>query len=185
MSPRGEATLDVPAITRCEPVQPMRRLIQALAVAACLVACSGATERITDVDAPFGGVYRLRQVNGSSLPLYFWPWWYPGRGSTPNVQSSTLVAADLSILPDGTFVWTTLLDEVATKSETLVPEYVVWEVRRAAYGTWSYSPETGVVSLTGTDAVGNYVLTGSMASGVVTLTYRLPDASALTFVLER
>jgi hypothetical protein len=163
----------------------MRRLVAACAFIACLAACSGATETITDPDAPFGGVYSLRQVNGASLPLYFWAAWYPGRASMTNVQSSSLVAGDLSVLPDGSFVWSTQLDEVALKSETLVPEYVVWKVRRDAYGKWTYTPETGVVSLTGSDQSGTYVLTGTATGGVVTLSSTLTNAPNQTFVLER
>ena len=163
----------------------MRRLVGACALIACLAACRAAPEAITDADAPFGGVYRLRQVNGESLPLYFWPAWYPGRANMPNVQSSSLVAGDLSVLSDGSFVWSTLLDEVATKPETLFPEDVVWKVRRDAYGQWTYTPETGVVSLTGSDQSGAYVLTGSVASGVVTLSTTLTNAPNQTFVLGR
>lgn len=163
----------------------MRRLVGACAVIACLAGCSAASDTITDVDSPFGGVYRLRQVNEASLPLYFWPFWYPGRSSGPNVQSSTLVAADLSVLPDGSFVWSTLLDEVATTSGSVLPEYVVWEVRRNAYGTWSYTPATGTVSLTGLDQSGTYVLVGSTASGVVTLSSTSTNMPNQTFVLER
>lgn len=163
----------------------VRRLIQACTVVACLAACSATSDRITDVDVPFGGVYRLRQVNDAALPLYFWASWYPGRASTAYTQSSTLVSADLSILSDGTFVWATMFDEVALKSETLAPEYVSWKVRRAAYGTWSYSPETRLVSLTGTDAYGTYVLAGSVNGGVVTLSSTFTDAQNQTFVLGR
>lgn len=163
----------------------MRRLVEAFAVIVCLAGCSGASDTITDVDAPFGGVYRLRQVNEASLPLYFWSLWYPGRASGPNVQSSTLVAAELSVLSDGSFVWSTLLDEVATPSESLLPQYVVWQVRRNAYGTWSYTPATGTVSLTGFDQSGAYVLVGSTASGVVTLSSTSTNTPNLTFVLER
>lgn len=163
----------------------MRRLVGACALIACLAACHTAPEALTGADAPFGGVYRLRQVNGASLPLYFWPAWYPGRSNMPNVQSSSIVAGDLSVLSDGSFVWSTLLDEVATKPETLFPEDVLWKVRRAAYGEWTYTPETGVVSLTGSDQSGVYVLTGSATGGVVTLSSTFTNVPNQNFVLER
>lgn len=163
----------------------MRRVVAACAVIACLADCRAAGGTITDADAPFGGVYRLRQVNEASPPLYFWPLWYPGRANSPNVQSSTLVAADLSVRSEGSFVWSTLLEEVATTSGSALPEYVVWEVRRNAYGTWSYTPETGTVSLTGLDQSGTYVLVGSTTNGVVTLSSTSTNMPKLTFVLER
>lgn len=163
----------------------MRRLVGVCAVIACLAGCSAASDTITDVDAPFGGVYRLRQVNQASLPLYFWPLWYPGRAGDANVQSSTMVAADLSVLSDGSFVWSTLLDEVATRPESQLLQFVNWEVRRNAFGTWSYAPETGIVSLTGLDQTGPYVLVGSIAGGVVTLSSTSTNMPKLTFVLER
>ena len=75
----------------------MRRLVEALLVVSCLAACGGG-ETITEVDdGPVGGVYSLRQVSETQLPLYFWPYWYPGRGTVPGSLSATLVSAELTL----------------------------------------------------------------------------------------
>jgi hypothetical protein len=160
-------------------------LVRACAVALCLVACSAPSETISGVDGPFGGVYRLRQVDQAPLPFYFGPAWYPGRATTPGAQTSTLVAAELSVLSDGKFVWSTLLDESATRPGSLLPEYVSWQVRRNAYGTWKYTAETGEASLEGIDQTGEYILTGSATGGVLTLSSTFTGRQNLTFVLER
>ena len=164
----------------------MRGLIGACAVVVCLSACSrSAVETITDVDAPFGGVYSLREMNEAALPLYFSPLWYPGRGSSPGVLYVTLLSGDLLVRPDGTFTWTTLLEEVATKPNTVLPEYVTWQIRREANGTWTYEPSTGAVSLQGIDQFGSYVLTGSATSTEVTLASNFSSRGNSRFVLAR
>ena len=152
----------------------------------CLSACSrSAVETITEVDAPFGGVYSLREMNEATLPLYFSPLWYPGRGSSPGLVYATLLSGDLLVRPDGTFTWTTLLEEVATKPNAVLPEYVTWTIRREAKGTWTYEPSTGAVSLHGADQFGPYELTGSATSTEVTLTSTFIGRTNSRFVLAR
>jgi hypothetical protein len=164
----------------------MRRLVEALVVVSCLAACSGNGETITEVDdGPVGGVYSLRQISDAQLPLYFWPYWYPGRGSVPGSQSSTLVSGSVTIRQDGTFMWTTLSEESATRPNSTLLEYVSWTVRREAYGTWTYTPSTGAVSLEGIDQYGPYVLTGSTTSTVLTLSSTAADRPYSRFLLER
>ena len=164
----------------------MRRTVEAFVVVCSLVACSGGREAITEVDdGPFGGVYALREINDAPPPLYFWPLWYPGRSGILGVQSSTLVSADLTIRPDGSFTWSTLLQETATKPGSTMLEYVGWTVRRDAYGKWAYTPSTGAVSLEGLDQFGPYVLTGSATGSVLTLSSSFEGRPNLKFVLER
>ena len=164
----------------------MRRLIGACAIVASLVACTrGGGETITEPDGPFGGVYSLRQMNEAPLPLYFSPAWYPGRGSSPGVQTTTLLSGNLLVRPDGTYTWTTMLEEVTLKPQTVLTEYVVLKVRREANGKWTYSPATGAVSLEGADQFGPYVLTGSATSDELTLTSTFAGRANSTFVLER
>ena len=165
----------------------MRRLVEAFAVVACLAACSsGSGETITDPDAPFGGVYALRLLNAAELPLYFSPAWYPGQGSTRGVQYTTLLSGDLLVRPDGTYMWSTLLEEVVAKPQTtLTGEYVVLRIRREANGTWTYEPSTGAVSLQGIDQFGSYVLTGSATSTEVTLASNFSSRGNSRFVLAR
>jgi hypothetical protein len=163
----------------------MRTLVASLMVVTCLVACH-ADETIASVDdGPFGGVYSLRSLDEAPLPLYVWPYWYPGRSGVAGVQRTSMVSAQLTVRPNGTFVWSTLLEEVATKPNSMLLDYVVWTVRRDAYGTWTHTPATGVVSLEGTDQFGPYVLTGSTTSSVVTLSSTFTDRENLKFVLER
>lgn len=164
----------------------MRGLIGACAVVVCLSACSrSAVETITDVDAPFGGVYSLREMNEAALPLHFSPLWYPGRGSSPGMLYASLLSGDLLVRADGTFTWTTLLEEVATKPNTVLVEYVTWKIRREANGTWTYTPSTGAVSLQGTDQFGAYQLTGTATSTEVTLSSTFEGRTNSRFVLER
>jgi len=168
----------------------MRRLVEALVVAACLAACSGNGETITEVDdGPVGGVYSLRQISETQLPLYFWPYWYPGRGSVPGSLSATLVSAELTIRKDGTFTWTTLVEESAPRPNSTMLEYVSWSVRRDANGTWTYTPSTGAVTLEGIDQFGEYFLTGSTTGTVLTLsstaTATAQEKPNSKFVLER
>ena len=162
----------------------MRSLVRACVLVACLVACDGGRERITEVESSVGGVYSLRQMNDASLPLYFSPWWYPGQGSSPGSQSSTLVSANLALRPDGTFTWSTLLEEVALRPDAPLPDYVFFTVRREASGNWSRT-SSGVVSLEGIDQFGAYVLTGSMTSTGLTLSSTFASRQNSTFVLER
>ena len=164
----------------------MRRLVASFVVAFSLVACSGGGETLTEVDeGPFGGVYALRTVNDAPVPLYFWPNWYPGQSSTPGVLSTTLRSADLSIRPDGSFMWSTQLEEMARKPQSTMLEYVLWNVRREAYGTWSYTPSTSAVSLEGLDQTGPYVLVGSVTGNVLTVASTFPNGPVWTFLLER
>ena len=152
----------------------------------CLVACSGGGEAIIEVDdGPFGGVYLLRQVAEAPLPLYFWPYWYPGRGSVPGILSTTIVSANLTIRPDGTFTWSTLVEESATSRNPRCSSTSPWTVWRDAYGTWKYTLSTGVVLLEGLDQFGPYVLTGSTTNSVVTLSSNSTDRPYSKFVLER
>jgi hypothetical protein len=121
----------------------MRRLVASFVIVVALVACSGGGEAITEVDeGPFGGVYALRTVNDAPVPLYFWPNWYPAEQHA-GVLSTTLRSADLSIRPDGSFMWSTQLEEMVRKPQSTMLEYVSWSVRREAYGKWSYTPSTG------------------------------------------
>jgi hypothetical protein len=162
----------------------MRKLVASFVVICCLAACH-ADEAITNVDdGPFGGVYSLRALDEASLPLY-WPNWYPGRGGVPGVQRTTVLSAELTIRPDGTFIWSTLLEEIATNPNSMLLDYVVWTVRRDAYGKWTYTPSTGAVSLEGTDQFGPYALTGSTTSSVLTLSSTFTGRVNSTFVLER
>ena len=164
----------------------MRRLVASFVVAFCLVACSAERGTIAEVDdGPFGGVYSLRTVNEAPLPLYFWPNWYPGRASIPGVHTTSMVSADLTIRPDGSFTWSTRLDEVATKPGSSLLEDVHYSVRRDGHGTWAYTASTGAVSLEGVDQFGPYVLTGSVASDVLTLSSTFTGRPNWTFVLER
>ena len=164
----------------------MRRLVASLVVSLCLVACSGGGDAITEVeDDPIGGVYSLRQISEFPLPIYFWPYWYPGRDSMPGFLSATMLSADLTIRPNGSFTWSTLVEESAKKPNSTTLEYVSWTVRRDTYGTWAYTPSTGVVSLEGFDQFGPYVLTGSTTSKVLTLSPTSTDRSYSKFVLER
>ena len=96
-----------------------------------------------------------------------------------------MVSADLTIRPDGSFTWSTLLEESARRPESTLLEYVSWTVRRDAYGTWEYTPSTGAVSLEGLDQFGPYVLTGSTTSTVLTLSSNSTDRPYSKFVLER
>ena len=163
----------------------MRRLISSLAILACLAACSRG-QTFTDVDdGPFGGVYTLRQLNDAPLPIYFSPMWYPGQGSGPNVVSTTMTSGNLTVRPDGSFTWTTVLEEVATKQNTVLPDYSFSTVRREANGTWTYTAATGAVTLSGVDQFGNYVLTGSATSTTLTLSSTFTGRPNSTFVLER
>ena len=147
---------------------------------------AGSGEAITEVDdGPFGGVYSLRKVAEFPLPLYFWPYWYPGRGSVPGSLSTTMRSASLTIRPDGSFTWSTLVEESATSLESTLLQYVSWTVRRDAYGTWEYTPSTGVVLLEGLDQFGPYVLTGSTTNSVLTLSSTSTDRPNSKFVLER
>lgn len=163
----------------------MRTRIGSFALIACLVACSGGAETITEPDGPFGGVYHLRQVNDVGLPFYFFPAWYPGRATSPNLLSTTLRSADLVVRPDGSYTWSTQLDEMASKPNSTMLEYVVWSVRREAYGTWTYTPATGAVSLEGLDNSGTYVLTGTVTNNVLTLSSTFTGTPNSTFLLER
>ena len=163
----------------------MRRLFEALVVVSCLAGCSDG-ETITEVDdGPVGGVYSLREISETQLPLYFWPYWYPGRSSLAGSLSATLVSAELTIRRDGSFTWTTLVEESAPRPNSSLLEYVSHTVRRDAYGTWEYTPSTGAVSLEGLDQFGPYVLTGSATSGVLTLSSTAADRPYSRFVLER
>lgn len=164
----------------------MRRLVQSAALVLCLAACARAAgETLTEPDGAFGGLYHLRQINDARLPVYFAVSWYPGRGSTPGMMSTSLLSADLLVRPDGKFTWVSQLEELATKPNTNVPEYVVWKVRREADGLWTHEASTGEVSLTGTDQSGTYVLTGVATGTGLTLSTRLADGLRATFVLER
>lgn len=163
----------------------MRTRIGSFALIACLVACSGGAETITEPDGPFGGVYHLRQVNDAGLPFYFFPAWYPGRATIPGLLSTTLRSAELNVRPDGSYTWSTQLDEVASKPGSTLLETVAWSVRRDAYGTWTYTPATGTVSLEGIDQLGPYVLTGTVTSNVLTLSSTFTGKPNSTFVLER
>ena len=162
----------------------MRRLVEACAVVACLAA-SGCVESIAAVDDRGGTVYSLRQVNEAPLPLYFSPIWYPGRGSSPNVVSTVLLSADLTLRPDGTFTWSTEVEEVTTRPGASFLEYVVSTVRRSTDGGWSHTEATGAVSLQGIDPSGPYILSGSMTGSVVTLSTTFSTGLNSTFVLER
>jgi hypothetical protein len=164
----------------------MRRVLGVCALIASVAACSsGVGESITDVSAPFGGVYTLRRMNAAELPLYFSPAWYPGRASIPGLLSSTLLSADLIVRPDGTYTWITQLEEVATKPQTNLPEYIVFRIRREANGTWSFTESTGAVSLQGIDQFGAYILTGLASSRELTLSSTFAGRPNSTFVLER
>ncbi len=163
----------------------MRRLVEACAVVACLAASGGCTETITTVDGRGGSVYSLRTVNDAPLPLYFSPIWYPGRGVSPNVVSITMLSADLTLRPDGTFTWSTLLEEVATRPGPSYLEYVVSTISRSTEGGWSHTEATGALSLQGIDPSGHYVLAGSMTSSVVALSTAFATGPKSTFVLER
>jgi hypothetical protein len=180
------AHLDVPPANDPDRGSAMRRLVEALVVVSCLAACSGNGEAITDVDdGPVGGVYSLRQISETQLPLYFWPYWYPGRSSVPGSLSATLMSAELTIRRDGKFTWTTLVEESVAKPNSSMLEYVSYSVRRDAYGTWTYTPSTGVVTLEGLDQFGEYVLTGSMTGTVLTLSSTAADRPYSRFLLER
>jgi hypothetical protein len=164
----------------------VRRLVASLVVSLCLVACSGSGEAITEVDdGPFGGVYSLRTLNEAPPPLYFGPSWYPGRDSMPGFLSATMLSVDLTIRPNGSFTWSTLVEESAKKPNSTMLEYVSWTVRRDTYRTWAYTAPTGAVSLEGIDQFGPYVLTGSTTSKVLTLSPTSTDISYSKFVLER
>ena len=164
----------------------MRRLIESLAIVACLAACSKGGETITDVDdGPFGGVYTLRAFNEAPLPLYFAPWWYPGRGGAANILFTTVMSGNLTVRPDGSYTWTTVLEEVSPKPNASLPEFVVSTVRREANGTWTYTATTGAVTLEGIDQLGAYVLTGSATSTGLTLSSTFTSRANSTFVLER
>jgi len=164
----------------------MRRLVASFVVVFSLVACSGGGEAITEVEnGPLSGVYALRTINDASLPLYFWPSWYPGRSTTPGVLSTTVRSADLFIRPDGSFLWATQLDEMVANPQSPMLDYVYWNVRREAYGTWTFSESTRAVSLKGLDQTGQYLLTGSTTGNVLTLTSNAPGSPSWTFVLER
>jgi hypothetical protein len=168
----------------------MRRLFEALVVVSCLAACGGNGDTITDVDdGPVGGIYSLRQISETQLPLYLWPHWYPGRGSVPGSLSATLVSAELTIRKGGSFTWTTRVEESVAKPNSTMLEYVSYSVRRDAYGTWTYEPTTGAVTLEGIDQFGPYVLTGSTTGTVLTLSSTATATAQLKpnskFVLER
>ena len=164
----------------------MRRLVASFVVVFCLGSCSRDRATIAEVDdGPFGGVYSLRTVNESPLPLYFWPNWYPGRSSNPGVHTTTMASADLTIRPGGSFTWSTQLYEAATKPGSSLAEDYFSTVRRDAYGTWTYTASTGAVSLEGIDQFGPYVLTGSVAGGALTLSSTFTGRPNWTFVLER
>ena len=164
----------------------MRRLIGALAIVACLAACRrGGEVFIPEMEGPFGGTYALRQLNDASLPLYFFPNWYPGRGSAPNVQSTTLLSGYLTVRVDGSFIWSTTVEEVAMKQGAYMPEWVTSTVRREAKGTWRYSAATGAVTLEGSDQLGPYVLEGATTSTGLTLTSTFTGRVNSTFVLEK
>jgi hypothetical protein len=163
----------------------MRNLVASLMVVFCL-ACRGEGEAITEVDdGPFGGVYSLRKLDQFPVPVYFWPYWYPGRGNVPGSLSTTLRSADLTIRPDGSFTWSTLVEESARRPESTMLEYVSWTVRRDTYGTWKYTPSTGAVSLEGVDQLGPYILIGSATAAALTLSSTSTDRPVSTFVLER
>ena len=165
----------------------MRRLVEAFAVVACLASCSsGSGEMITDPNAPFGGVYALRLMNAAELPLYFSPAWYPGQGSSPGLQYTTVLSGDLLVRPDGTYTWSTMLEEVVAKPQTtLTGEYVILKIRREANGTWKYTESTGALSLEGIDQFGPYVLTGSATNRELALTSTFIGRQNSTFVLAR
>jgi hypothetical protein len=168
----------------------MRRLFEALVVVSCLAACSGNGDTITEVDdGPVGGVYSLRQISETQLPLYFWPYWYPGRGTVPGSLSATLVSAELTLRKDSSFTWATLVEESAAKPNSTMLEYVSVTARRYAFGTWTYEPTTGAVTLSGIDQFGEYVLTGSKTGTVLTLSSTATATAAekpnSKFVLER
>jgi hypothetical protein len=163
----------------------MRNLVGACAFVASLAACGGGSETITEAEGPFVGIYSLRQVNDAPLPLYFSPAWYPGRGSGPNVLFTTMLSGDLIVRGDGTFTWSTLLEEVSSKPNTVLQEFVVFKVRRETTGGWTYTESTGAVSLQGIDPSGYYHLAGSAASTSLTLSTNFPSGPNSTFVLER
>ena len=164
----------------------MRRLVQSVVLVACLAACTqGGQDILLDETGPFGGIYKLRQLNEAAPPLYFSSTWYPGRGISANVQSSTLMSADLTVRPDGSFTWSTLLEEVASKPGSYLPEIIILTTRREASGTWSYTASTGAVSLQGTDQTGAYVLNGSVSGNGLTLSSTFTTRVNSTFVLER
>ena len=78
-----------------------------------------------------------------------------------------------------------MVQESAQKPNSSLLEYVSITVRRDAYGTWTYTPSTGAVSLEGLDQFGPYVLTGSTTSTVLTLASTAADRPYSRFVLER
>ena len=164
----------------------MRRLIGSLAIVVCLVACSrGGEVFVPEMEGPFGGTYTLRQLNDAELPLYFSPTWYPGQGSGPGVQSTTMLSGYLTVRADGSFIWSTMLEEVAAKPGAYMPEWVVSSVRREANGTWRYTPSTGAVSLEGIDRFGPYLLEGSTTSSGLTLVSTFTGRPNSTFVLVK
>lgn len=163
----------------------MRNVVGACALVACFAACDGGGEAITEAEGPFVGIYSLRLVNDAPLPLYFSPTWYPGRGSGPNALSTTMLTGDLIVRADGTFAWSTLLEEVSLKPNTVLTEYVVFKVRRETTGGWTYSESTGAVTLEGIDPSGFYRLTGSARGTSLTLSTTFTTGTNATFVLER
>ena len=164
----------------------MRRLVAAIMVVCSLVACSQGVETITEAnDGPVRGTYSLRAIDDAQLPLYFWPSWYPGRSVTPGALSTTMRSAALTIRADGSFLWLTQLDEMVRKPNSSLLEYVHWDVRREAYGTWTHTASTDAVELEGLDQNGPYVLTGSTTGTVLTLSSTFPGGPNWTFVLDR
>ena len=164
----------------------MRRLIGTLAIVACFAACSrGGEVFVPEMEGPFGGTYALRQLNDAPLPLYFSPVWYPGQGTGRNVQSTTMLSGYLTVRADGSFIWSTMVEEVAAKQGAYMPEWVVSTVRREAQGNWRYNASTGAVTLDGIDQFGPYVLEGSATSAGLTLSSRFTNRVNSTFVLEK
>jgi len=164
----------------------MRRLIGSLAIVVCLAACSrGGEVFVPEMEGPFGGTYALRQFNDLPLPIYFSPAWYPGRGGAPNVQYTTMLSGYLTVRADGSFIWSTMLEEVAAKVGAYMPEFIVSTVRREADGSWRYSAATGAVTLQGIDQYGPYLLEGTATSTGLTLSSKFTGRQNSTFVLER
>ena len=164
----------------------MRRLIGSLAIVACMAACSrGGDVFVPEMEGPFGGTYALRELNDATLPLYFSPTWYPGRGGGSNVQYATMLSGYLTVRADGSFIWSTTVEEVATKQGAYMPEWVTSTVRREAHGTWTYSSSTGAVTLAGSDQFGPYVLEGTTTSKGVTLASTFTGRPNSKFVLEK
>ena len=141
----------------------MRRQFTTLITLAVIALASGCSDSATDPNAPFGGAYLLKTVNGTPLP----------RTITISGGTVRLNSMRLSIQQDGSY----------KQTADYTPLTYTGDVQTEALGTWMHDEATGSVVLR--DQAGYPWAVGSSKRNTLTVTTALGTAAAETWVYQR